>query len=303
MILLSPCRCGLQIISNQSSVMNSRRLIPDMSPPPRARCAPLMISAGVGTAGRTVCRIFSLPQHLASIFLPRKSRPSGRSYYMSWCEAKLAIAGRNSMTYAREPVLQPVPIESLRPTQITVGMHEVEEKRKRLRKQKTQKIGSFIGRHMIPVVLGPKKRHYVTDHHHLSLALHKEGFRDVLVTVVLDLSALDLDAFWTVLDHKSLVYPFDAQGRRRDFADIPKTVMQLKDDPFRSLAGELRRAGGFAKDTTPFSEFLWADFFRRKIKRKAVEADFDAAMERALRLAKSEEAEYLPGWCGPKADA
>ena len=152
------------------------------------------------------------------------------------------------MSYVREPVLQPVPIESLRPTQITVGMREVEEKRKRLRKQKPQKIGSFIGHHMIPVVLGPKKRHYVIDHHHLSLALHKEGLRDVLVTVVLDLSALDLDAFWTVLDHKSLVYPFDAQGRRRDFADIPKTVMQLKDDPFRSLAGERRRAGGFAKD-------------------------------------------------------
>jgi hypothetical protein len=71
-------------------------------------------------------------------------------------------------------------------------MREVEEKRKRLRQQKPQKIGSFIGRHMIPVVLGPKKRHYVIDHHHLSLALHKEGLRDVLVTVVLDLSALDL---------------------------------------------------------------------------------------------------------------
>ena len=68
------------------------------------------------------------------------------------------------MTYAREPVLQPVPIESLRPTQITVGMREVEEKRKRLRKQKPRKVGSFIGRHMIPVVLGPKKRHYVIDH-------------------------------------------------------------------------------------------------------------------------------------------
>ena len=60
------------------------------------------------------------------------------------------------MTYVREPVLQPVPIESLRPTQITVGMREVEEKRKRLRKEKPHKIGEFIGHHMIPVVLGPK---------------------------------------------------------------------------------------------------------------------------------------------------
>src|SRR4029077_7327456 len=130
----------------------------------------------------------------------------------------------------------------------------------------------------------------------------KEGLRDVLVTVVLDLSALDLNAFWTVLDHKSLVYPFDAQGRRRNFADIPKTVMQLKDDPFRSLAGELRRGGGFGKDNTPFSEVLWAGFFRGRIRRKAVEDDFAAAMEQALRLARSEDAEYLPGWCGPKAD-
>jgi len=37
------------------------------------------------------------------------------------------------------------------------GRHaEVEEKRKRLRKQKPRKIGAFIGHHMIPVVLGPK---------------------------------------------------------------------------------------------------------------------------------------------------
>jgi hypothetical protein len=207
------------------------------------------------------------------------------------------------MTYVREPVLQPIAIETLRPTQITVGMLEVEEKRQRLRKQKPHKIGEFVGHHLIPVVLGPKKRHYIIDHHHLCLALHREGLRDVLVTVVLDLSTLEPDAFWTVLDHKRMVYPFDPHGRRRDFADIPKTVMQLKDDPFRSLAGELRRAGGFAKDTTPFSEFLWADFFRRKIKRRTIQADFTAAAEQALRLARSEEAEYLPGWCGPKADA
>ena len=73
----------------------------------------------------------------------------------------------------------------------------------------------------------------------------------------------------------------------------------LKDDPFRSLAGELRRVGGFAKDITPFSEFLWADFLRRKISRKSVEENFDKAMEKALGFARSKDAVYLPGWCGP----
>jgi hypothetical protein len=75
--------------------------------------------------------------------------------------------------------------------------------------------------------------------------------------------------------------------------------MDLVDDPFRSLAGELRRAGGFAKDTTPFSEFLWADFLRRSMKRKLLEADFARALDKALALAKSKDADYLPGWCGP----
>jgi hypothetical protein len=122
---------------------------------------------------------------------------------------------------------------------------------------------------------------------------------NVLVTVVANLKRLSPDVFWFVLDSHDWMHPFDDQGRRRDYDDIPKSVADLIDDPFRSLAGELRRAGGFAKDTTPFSEFLWADFLRRRLKRKMVETDFAAALKEAVKLAKSEDADYLPGWCGP----
>jgi Putative ParB-like nuclease len=69
-------------------------------------------------------------------------------------------------------------------------------------------------------------------------------------------------------------------------------------DPFRSLAGELRNLGGFAKDSSPFSEFLWADFLRPRVKAEAIKADFAAALTKALVLAKTAEADYLPGWCG-----
>jgi hypothetical protein len=203
------------------------------------------------------------------------------------------------MTIVREPVLEPVAILDLRPTQVTVGMREVDEKCKRLRQRPAKKIGKFLGNHMIPVIRGPKDRLYVIDHHHLSLALHRHGISDILVTVVADLSALDTDAFWTVLDHRSWVHPYDENGRRRSVSDIPKSVIDLKDDPFRSLAGELRRTAGFAKDTTPFSEFLWADFLRRRMKRKLVETHFRSAIAQAMKLAKSQEAHYLPGWCGP----
>ncbi len=199
----------------------------------------------------------------------------------------------------REPILTLVPIAELRPTQMTVGYREVEEKRRRWREHDPEKKERFLGSHMIPTLLGPKKRHYVIDHHHLSRALQLEGVESVLVTVVADLHKLDKDAFWTVCDHKAWAHPYDVAGVRQDFKAIPRAVADLADDPFRSLAGELRRAGGFAKDTTPFSEFLWADFLRRNIKAKHVENDFTEALEEALRLAKSPDAGYLPGWCGP----
>jgi hypothetical protein len=206
------------------------------------------------------------------------------------------------MATVREPILKPIPITSLRPTQITVGMREVKAKRKRWRGTGAKKGGEFLGKHMIPVVLGPKELHYIIDHHHLARALHDEGVKDILVTVVGNLSKLEPDAFWFFMDNHNWMHPFDDKGSRRGHKDLPKSVGGLIDDPFRSLAGELRRAGGFAKDTTPFSEFLWADFLRRRIKRKAVESDFSHALENALQLAKSKEANFLPGWCGPSPE-
>jgi len=205
-------------------------------------------------------------------------------------------------TNAREPRVHPVPILSLRPTQMTVGMREVKEKRKRWREHGKKKQSDLLGTHMIPVVAGPDGRYYVIDHHHLGRALHDEGIKEVLVTVVGDLRMVEKEAFWGVMDNKRWVYPYDSKGDRRAFRDLPKSVADLKDDPFRSLAGELRRMGGFAKDTTPFSEFLWADFLRRKLTRKAVDANFDKALEKALAAAKSKDAIYLPGWCGQASD-
>ena len=203
------------------------------------------------------------------------------------------------MPTVRTPTLDPVAIAELRPTQITIGLREVEAKRKYWRTKTDKQRAAFFGRHMIPVILGPKKRSYLIDHHHLARALHEEDVAQVLVTVVADLSRLQKDAVWIYLDNRNWTHPYDAAGRRSGFESIPKSVANLVDDPYRSLSGELRRVGGFAKDTTPFSEFLWADFLRRRIKRSTVVDDFDSALEQALVLAKSGDADFLPGWCGP----
>jgi hypothetical protein len=201
-----------------------------------------------------------------------------------------------------EPVLNPVTVKSLKPTQMTVGFREVKEKQREWRERGGDKGAEYLGKHMIPIVLGPKGRQYLIDHHHLARALIEEGVKHVLVNVVADLRTLAKEEFWIFLDNRAWCHPYDSQGHRRTFDDIPGAIAELPDDPFRSLAGELRRAGGYAKDETPFSEFIWADFLRRRIKRKTVERSFAAAVREALALAKAANANYLPGWCGPSAD-
>jgi len=202
-----------------------------------------------------------------------------------------------------DPVVKPTLIANLRPTQITVGMREVATKRQSWRQEHGKNAAEFLGRHMIPVVLGPKNRPYVIDHHHLALALCQEKVPHVLVTVISDLSHLNKDAFWVVLDNRGWMHPFDDKGERRPYGAIPESIRDLIDDPFRSLAGALREAGGYAKEVTPFSEFLWADFLRRRMKRSVVENDFNRALKIAIVAAKSPDARYLPGWCAPQEQA
>jgi hypothetical protein len=151
---------------------------------------------------------------------------------------------------------------------------------------------------MVPAILGPKKRPYLIDHHHLVRALHEEGIDHVLIQIVADLSGLSKKLFWTFMDNRNWLHPFDAEGKRCPNDDIPRTIAKMPDDPYRSLAGELRRAGGYGKDNTPYSEFLWADFLRHRISLKLVEHEFQKAVIAALDLAHEPTAAYLPGWCG-----
>jgi hypothetical protein len=209
-----------------------------------------------------------------------------------------------SMTYRlREPVLHATPVLELRPTQITLGMAEVALKRKSWKEENPERLTDFLGSHMVPVILGPGGERFLIDHHHLARALHEEGVDSVFVAIVADFHRLDAIAFWNMMDFHGWTHPFDGKGRRRDYADLPRTVLEMEDDPYRSLAGELRNIGGYAKDSTPYSEFVWADFLRRRIKPKQVRKDFSRALGAALEFAKSDDASYLPGWCAPHAKA
>ena len=192
-----------------------------------------------------------------------------------------------------------VPIADLRPTQMTLGAREVDIKRRLWREADEQGRERMLRRHVVPVVVGPKGRRYVVDHHHFARALLDEQAPALAVFVLADLEHLPKAEFWSFLDNSAWCHAYDENGERCELGDIPKSLTDMADDPFRSLAGELIRAGGCAKSDKPFSEFRWADFMRRRIDRRLVEKEFASALVKALVLAKSLDARALPGWCGP----
>jgi hypothetical protein len=193
-------------------------------------------------------------------------------------------------------------IADLRPTQMTVGFREVAEKGRRWRSSGSLHLRLTQTR-ATPVVMGPRRAAYVLDRHHTLCAFIAEGVSDVSIAVVDDLSDLGEDTFWRIMVHRAWCHPVTAEGVRQPCRAIPKRLIDLTDDPFRSLASALRRSGSYAKTSGLFSEFQWAAYLRRHISSTKITTDFSGALRAARSLAIQPAARSLPGWAGATASA
>jgi hypothetical protein len=202
--------------------------------------------------------------------------------------------------YRIESKLQEVPVAALRPTQMTIGLKEVERKQQEWAALGKKKRRATMREVLFPAVIGPDEAYFILDHHHTAVALVNEHASKVQVGVVKDLSALRPMDFWIYLDHLSWVHPYDQHGRRRSLKDMPSDLKALRDDPYRSLAGEVRDRGGFAKSDAPFLEFLWTNYFRANVRSEWVRSHYRKALKRALHLALSAKTKHLPGWVGER---
>ena len=194
------------------------------------------------------------------------------------------------------PKLQEAVLQELHPTQLTVGMIVVQDKRKHLAGMSPSSRQDFMQAHPMPAVVGPQGRLYITDHHHLGRAALDARVSTGFFLVEADLSKCTLEAFWKEMNENLWVHPLDENGVRHCYSMIPDKLGKLVDDVYRSLAGCVRDAGGFDKTTGAFAEFIWADFFRRNIAIETVRSDFETAVQAAKSLSQSKWAKNIPGY-------
>ena len=190
------------------------------------------------------------------------------------------------------------PIADMRPTQLTLGLAEVEERAAKIAAMTPADRDAHLERKPIPHVLGPGKKIYIVDHHHLARALWSLKIPEaVLGERVADWSGLEPKAFWRMMESKGYCWPIDADGNRRPYAAIPASIGDLTDNVWRTLARRVRGAA-FENLDTPFQEFMWGDYFRTFMTQRLIELEFELAVELATKLARLSEAQDLPGFRG-----
>ena len=112
----------------------------------------------------------------------------------------------------------------LRPTQVTAGYVEVEEKCREWASLKKKERRALLDSHVFPCVIGPKARYYIVDHHHLGLALLKEGVQRTRLTVLENFAWLTPEIFWRVMEFRRWTHPYDASGKRVAYSEMAQTA-------------------------------------------------------------------------------
>jgi len=156
------------------------------------------------------------------------------------------------------------------PTQLMIGYDDAYTKQLLIESLKKDELEKYLKKNMIPVVMGPGNKYYMTDHHHHVRAMYDANIADDLKKLIANVtdnwSKMEESDFWPQMLVSGYYWPFDPKEHGPlDPAYLQVNIENIPDDPYRSLATLVEDAGIFSKTGVPFAEFMWANFFRENI--------------------------------------
>jgi len=191
-----------------------------------------------------------------------------------------------------------IAIDRLHPTQLTLGLEEVERRKRRISGLSAKELNALKVEKAVPHVRGPGGILYMVDHHHFCRIMVELGHRTVLLGQCRkDFTGLEPEEFWAKMEKKGLCWPIDRDGNRRPGVKIPSHVSALTDNPWRTLARGVRGKAFKDKDT-PFQEFMWGNYYRSFMTTRLLETNIVLAEELAVKVSQLDEAQDLPGYLG-----
>ena len=191
----------------------------------------------------------------------------------------------------------------LKPMQIPAGMYEVQDKARDVRDMKKKEVDDWLREKSVPILEDYKARKRPVDHHHEARSTWEADYDEVYTHHYFDdalhrkIKGLSRDEFYAVTRAMGLFYDRDQYGAGpHDPNHLPEDVRGMADDPFRSVAWQVRKRDGYEKSDEPFAEFRWAQYFRERLKTYPTRADFEKSVVEAMRLVHDPAAKGLPGY-------
>jgi hypothetical protein len=191
-----------------------------------------------------------------------------------------------------------VDVSALHPTQFAVGYWEIGERAKKVVKKDGKKLEKYMEEHVGKIVVGPGGEPYIFDRHHMACIMQRTGKSPtIFATVEANFKSLPADSFWKVMVARKWAYLYDNKGMGPlDPSRLPKSIQNLDDDPFRSLAWAVREREGYHASGEPFAEFQWANFFRKKLPFEKANENMELLIREALKICHEPSARTLPGY-------
>jgi len=180
----------------------------------------------------------------------------------------------------------------IRPTQYALGLQLIACKVSKYNNKTFEEMQDYMkaDEHVLPGVIGPGQKFYVTANHHTLNAVCKSHHRTVHAYFCprADFSSTG-EEFWSVMEnHKpKLFFLQDEKGAAISHDQLPDSVYpgMVKDDPYRSLSELVMHQGGYVKcgdplfrhwkqckedkdlgvNKTAYFENVWADVIRKTV--------------------------------------
>ena len=199
-----------------------------------------------------------------------------------------------------------VAIADLHPTQWSVGLAEIWSRQQDFAKETEQQHLTYLRRKPVPLVKGRSGTLWMLDRHHRLRALLEQkptattwGY---LVEERSDASDEELLAF---LQEQGWLYLIDGRGKGPHHpSELPRSLMDLDDDPYRSLIWKLKKEGLITpQPQIPYHEFRWGAWLRRRPLPPFSSRVLEPALPPARRLVGSSAAAAMPGWRAHQGDS
>jgi hypothetical protein len=194
-----------------------------------------------------------------------------------------------------------IPLRDLRPTQLCVGLAEIQSRINDFRRDTSEQRRNYLQQKPVPLVRSAAGDLWMIDRHHrLRGLMDLDPEATAFGYIVLEIEVGDRGSVLARLESLGWLYLHDGRGLGPQPAGkLPDTLMGLQDDPYRSLVWKLKKQKVIqAAPLIPFHEFRWGAWLRSRTLPPFHSLCLDPALPAARALARSQAASHLDGWIG-----